>query len=381
MKGNQEKVWGYHNPVEIYFGRGQLLCIPSLVGKAKTVLITTPGFSKRGVVDLLKKSLNTSLVGVFDNVKVNPTFTTVKDAFRTLKSLDYDLILALGGGSSIDTAKAVAAIGAAGSEEWINMHLKEGTPCPEGFITKPIIAIPTTAGSGSEVTMWATIWDMENKKKYSLAHQSFYPRQAVLDPELTLTLSEQGTVSSGLDALSHAMEAIWNKNHNPVSDTLAGEAIRLVYNYLPLLKKDLENIELRTNLLEASLFAGLAFSKTQTALAHSISYPLTAIFGIPHGLACALSLPHLVSYNGKDHPERLERIASGLNSGPAPEEIRDCLNRFFDRLEVSLHLSDYGVTPEHIEPICRDVMRSSRAGNNIAVVSEESVLATIRNMM
>ena len=368
--------WRYHNPVEIHFGPGIIDNLPEFVS-GKAVLVTTPGTTKRGISREISKLLGTSLVALYDKVEPNPTFETIKAAYRELKHVEYDLVIAVGGGSTLDIAKAVVAIDASGSENWINDHLKCGTPFTEPFNPKPVIAIPTTAGTGSEVTMWATVWDMEEKKKYSLSHTKLYPKTALLDPELTLTLPEKETIYSGLDALSHAMESIWNKNHNPVSDTFALKAITLIYDYLPELRSNLTNTVLRTHILRASLFAGLAFSNTKTALAHSISYPLTAHFGLPHGLACALPLPHLLRFNALKVAKRIKIMAEAFRADTTTESMISELTKLFERTGVSLSLSDYGIDKTQAELIANSAFTPGRADNNIAEFNEGDLLNII----
>lgn len=371
--------WRYHNPVKIHFGSGIIDNLPDFVS-GKTVLITTPGTTRRGISRKISKLLGTSLVALFDRVEPNPTFKTIVDAYRELKQVEYDLIVAIGGGSTIDTAKAVAALDALDSDEALKDNLKEGVDMPEDFAPKPVIAIPTTAGTGSEVTMWATIWDMEEKKKYSLSHPMLYPRIAILDPELTLTLSGKETIYTGLDALSHAMEAIWNKNHNPVSDTFALKAISIVHDYLPELRKDLTNLGLRGQLLHASLLAGLAFSNTKTALAHSISYPLTAYFGLPHGLACALPLPHLLKFNGNRAAKRIVMMAKPLGTDKNVESMACETTNFFERLGLSICLSDYGIDKNKAELIANLAITPGRADNNVVEFNQNDLLALVENL-
>ena len=371
--------WRYNNPVEIHFGSGIIDNLPDFVS-GKAVLITTPGTTKRGLSRKISKLLGASLVALLDKVEPNPTFETVMAAYRELKQVDYDFIVAVGGGSTIDTAKSVAAIQASGSEDWISDHLKLGTPFPDLFNPKPVIAIPTTAGTGSEVTMWATVWDMEEKKKYSISHPSLYSKIALLDPELILTLPEKETIYSGLDALSHAMESIWNKNHNPISDAFALKAIELVRKYLPELRHDPSNIDLRTHLLRASLFAGLAFSNTKTALAHSISYPLTAHFGLPHGLACALPLPHLIEFNGGKNFERVKIMAESLESDVNVESMTKSVSRLFTRLGISIHLRDYGILENDVTTICESAITLGRADNNITKINQSDIMTLIKKM-
>lgn len=368
--------WHYHNPVEIHFGLGIINDLPDYVS-GKAVLITTPGSSSRGISQIISELLNDSLVAVFEKVEPNPTFETIKVAYRELKQFYYDVIIAVGGGSTIDTAKAVAAMNAAGCENWISDHLKCASPFPLNFDPKPVIAIPTTAGTGSEVTMWATIWDMVDKKKYSLSHPLLYCAIALLDPELTLTLPLKETMYSGLDALSHAMEAIWNKNHNPLSDILALEAILLVHDYLPELERDLSSIDLRAKLLRASLFGGLAFSNTKTALAHSISYPLTGHFGLPHGLACALVLPHILGFNALKAAERIQIIARALRTDTTAESIIGKINSLYEKIGLSPSLVDYGIDRSQIEVIAKSAFTPGRADNNIVEFNENDLFDII----
>jgi len=222
---------------------------------------------------------------------------------------------------------------------------------------------------------------MEEKKKYSLSHPRLYPEIALLDPELTLTLPEKETIYSGLDALSHAMEAIWNKNHNPVSDTFALKAIELVRKYLPELRYDPVDIDLRTHLLRASLFAGLAFSNTKTAMAHSISYPLTAHFNIPHGLACSLPLPHILRFNGTKAAGRIGIMAEALGTKQTSESMAAKIMRLFERLDVSPHLADYGIDSSNRELISKSAVTLGRADNNIIQFNSTDIINLVKQLL
>lgn len=371
--------WKYHNPVEIFFGPGKLSCLPSLIGGSNIALITTPGFTRRGTVDHITTLLGDSLVGVFDDVRPNPSFLSIRTAFDNLRPLDFDLIVVLGGGSAIDTAKAVTAMRASGNPDWIEGHLKHNFPFPRKFNPEPIITIPTTT-AGSQATMWATIWDMDEKKKYSISHSSLYPQKTILDPELMLSLPEKETTNSALDAFSHSMEAIWNKNHNPLSDAFALKAISLIYRYLPLLQKNLTNLELRTSMLTASLFSSLAFSNTKTALAHSISYTLTANFGLPHGLACALTLPSLLEFNGIRRFDRVKSMAKALESEVDIHSMVKNLKRMFEVINVPLCLTNYGISSDDIEMIVNTAITPGRADNNIVDIERDDLVALIKSL-
>lgn len=371
--------WCYRNPVEMHFGSGIINNLPDFVS-GKAVLLTTPGTTGRGISQKISKLLNSSLVALFDKIEPNPTIETIKVAYGELKKVEYDLIIVVGGGSALDTAKGVTALDACGNVEGLKKYLKDGFIIPKYFDPKSVIVIPTTAGTGSEVTMWATIWDMEEKQKYSLSHPKLYPKVALLDPELTLTLPEKETIYSGLDALSHAMEAIWNKNHNPISDMFALKAISLIYDYLPELRSNLTNSVLRTYMLRASLFAGLAFSNTKTALAHSISYPLTAHFGLPHGLACSLPLPHLLKFNGDRANERILIMANALGSDRDVDSMASDITTLFKRLGLSPYLSDYGINKDKSELIVNSAITPGRADNNFVEIKQTELADLIERL-
>ncbi|HEX3136381.1 MAG TPA: iron-containing alcohol dehydrogenase, partial [Casimicrobiaceae bacterium] len=252
-----------------------------------------------------------------------------------------DILVAVGGGSVLDTAKALMVGTADGSFEALIALLATGKPFAPHRI-KPLIAIPTTAGTGSEVTPWATIWDRGAGKKYSLHLRETWAEAALVDPALTVSLPAGATLAAGLDALSHSLESIWNVNANPVSDTHAVTAARAVLATLPALVGDLDNLELRRRMSLAALQAGLAFSNTKTALAHSISYDMTLRHGLPHGIACSFTLPLVLARAvgadaGRDAV--LARIFDGaLADAPAR------LTAFLEALGVSTRFETYGVS-------------------------------------
>ena len=284
---------------------------------------------------------------VVRDVEPNPDYASLRMACAAFAraGVPPQVIVALGGGSVIDTAKVLAA---AGDEFSRVQGYIEGRHGAEALRRLPIIAVPTTAGTGSEVTCWATVWDTANRKKYSLARPELYPERAVLDPRLSVGVPRALTISTGLDALSHALESIWNVNGNPVSANHAVFAACEVIDCLPRLADDLGNVDLRTRMARASLFAGLAFSNTKTALAHSLSYFLTLHHGVVHGIACSFSLPAVMrcvigvdadvrcrpeahfrrrSGTGSRRPHRMAARARGGNAGDRLRRDRGRVDR------------------------------------------------------
>jgi hypothetical protein len=228
---------------------------------------------------------------------------------------------------------------------------------------KALIAVPTTAGTGSEVTPWATIWDRAAGRKHSLHLPETWPESAIVDPDLMLTLPKSVTVQSALDALSHALESIWNVNANPLSDAYAVAAAREVMATLPQLLGNLSDRALRARMALAALKAGLAFSNTKTALAHSISYEMTLRFGLPHGIACSFTLPMVLERALGVDPDRDAVLASVFDGDLAGAPRR--LAKFLESVGVATDFEAYGVSGEDSRRMVAQAMEGVRGRNFI----------------
>jgi phosphonate metabolism-associated iron-containing alcohol dehydrogenase len=337
--------WRYHNPVDLRLGPRALRELPDLLGGRRATLVVFPEAASLGLLARLRDLLGPALAGVIDRTEPNPDVGSLAALYRAFWADPRagEAIVAVGGGSVIDTAKALMVGTADGTFEALIEVLAAGKPFVPHRV-KPLIAVPTTAGTGSEVTPWATIWDRAAGRKYSLHLPQTWPEAALVDPELTASLPAGPTLAAGLDALSHALEAIWNVNANPVSDTHAVAAARNVLQTLPALMTDLANPALRARMSLAAAQAGLAFSNTRTALAHSISYDMTLRHGLPHGIACSFTLPMVLRRAlGADAARDavLARIFEG-SLADAPE----ALERFLEDLGVSTRFATYGVAPD-----------------------------------
>lgn len=270
-------------------------CINKHVNASNILLVTSAGFVRRGVVKRTKEILSDRKLFVWDGVKPNPDLRVLDQVIEKFKDQNIDFVIGLGGGSSLDSAKVLAVMLAHKVANTLTNIYEFNEP--SGLKTRlPLMVVPTTSGTGSEVTQFATIWDRDKRKKHSLTGDFVFPDVAVLDPQLTLSLGYSETLYPALDTLSHALESLWNKNKTPISEAFSLKALTLVNKALPKVLKEPELLSARRDMQLASTFAGLAISQTQTALAHSISYPLTANYGIPHGLACAFTLPRLIDY-------------------------------------------------------------------------------------
>ena len=354
----------FHNPVDTRFGCGSLLELADITQGQTVALVTFPEARGLGLVERIQDLLGDRLVYLIEDVQPNPDVAQLRDTYERFWQAagDCDAVIAVGGGSAIDTAKALIVGTESGGFDELLALLATGKPFVPAR-SKILIAAPTTAGTGSEVTPWATIWDSASLKKYSLHLACTWPKVAIIDPQLMLTVPAGVTVSTGLDALSHALEAVWNINANPISDTFAISAIEDILECLPLLRRDLTNQELRSRMALAALKAGLAFSNTKTALAHSISYEMTLHHGLPHGIACSFTLPLVLGLAWGRNAARdrtLQRIF-GSDLQQAQHRLRD----FLHSLEVKTEFADYGVTASQAEAMITFALQGARGKNFI----------------
>ena len=301
---------------------------------------------------------------VIDDSIANPDVHLVEKILNDIKK--PDLIIAIGGGSSIDLAKAISSLYEYRDEDVLDLLKNKDYLNNINHI--PFIAVPTTAGTGSECTKWATIWDFDNSKKYSIDADYLYPKESWLVPELTLTMDEKMTLATGLDALAHAMESYWSVRSNKYTRVLARDSIRIIKKYLPLVLKDLDNLEYRQEMLMGSFFAGLAFSNTRTTACHSISYPLTMMFGINHGFAAAITLFEVLNRNWN----YLDEKDLFLDAWDA-QDLDDIKKWLDDVSNNNLKLSKFDVKPEDIPDIVKLATTGGRMDNNPIIFNEKEI--------
>jgi len=292
-------------------------------------------------------------LGYFDDSEIvssvlpNPTIKNTQLIIDNLNINYFDAFIAIGGGSIMDTTKALMAVYSTGEKDLqkiLNGHVNYSKKVFSVFI-------PTNHGTGSEVTKWGTIWDFENNTKHSVSDELLYPNISILDPSLCLSLPLDQSVIVTLDALSHSLESIWSKDSNTQSTEYASKAIILILDNIEKLKANPSDLKFRKNLLEASNLAGLAFSNTLTNAAHSISYPLTSIFDIPHGIASSITLVSLLKICLPKIKNQISSICKDLNG--------ISIDKFLDRIDqipngiLKYKLSDWGVLEEDIPMISK----------------------------
>ncbi|WP_027185383.1 iron-containing alcohol dehydrogenase [Desulfovibrio inopinatus] len=351
----------------IVFGPGTLNDIGTelrRLGATKVCIVTDPGVMSTGIIERLTTVLEAAELGVclYDQVQADPPFELVDQTVEIVKEHGADAIVGIGGGSSLDMAKITGAMATnPGSvSEYFGIDL---LPNP-GL---PTILIPTTAGTGSEVTPIVILSDNTEQLKKGVVSSHLYPACALLDPELTLGLPPKVTAATGMDALIHAIEAYTSKNATPMSDLLAKEAMRLIYANIRTAYANGENIEGRTNMLRGAMLAGMAFANAGVTAVHAFAYPIGAQFHIPHGIANTIMLVPVMQFNMLGNLDRFADIADffgqpteGLSQRAKAQVTVDALIELASDLQVPQHLSEYGVTHDHVPNLAENVLKVTR---------------------
>lgn len=368
------KQWSFYNPVRIQFGREKRRILAGELRDLRVLAVSTGRGRRQFTGDQILGPLARRLTWV-DTVTPNPGIDDVENGLERFQAEAFDAILAFGGGSAIDFGKAAAALLAPASDP---QGLRSLIAEPERLMSNPplpLFAVPTTSGTGSEVTPFATIWDHQDKKKLSLASTSLFPRLAIVDPGLTDDLPAEATFSSGLDALNQAFESVWNKNSTSATVALASQAISLALAGLPTLIEDLGDQQARDQMAEASLLAGLCISQTKTALCHAMSYPLTARLGIPHGWACAFTMGEVYKICETNIPEIFNPILSTTGHDTARGLLAEVLE-ILGVLKVKERVTQSVGDSEELQNLVPEMMMPGRSDNFILPVNR-TVLADI----
>lgn len=342
-------MWCYKQPVTIYFGNGELARFAEIIanqGVTRGILVCDPFLSQNGLAKKLVESSNGILVGIFDEVQPNPTVKNVDDCAALLRSSKADLVVALGGGSAMDCAKAAASVAVGDSS--ITCYHATGVAVPPEHL--PLVAIPTTAGTGAEVTCSAVLTNEEKGFKAPILSDNFYPCIAIVDPELTYTVPKKVTVGTGLDVLAHAIEGYLSINHQPVCDAVAVHATRLVFQYLETAcGAEIDKLA-KEKMAEASVMAGMAFSIPKTGASHACSFILTNKYGIPHGEACGLTLDYFVRINAEAEGGRMHQFARMVGYEDC-YKLADAIASLKKRIGARVDMKDLSLTREDVEKL------------------------------
>jgi len=372
---------------KIYFGDDVLEHLSELNCK-KVLIVTDPFIVENGLLDLIVHPLENGKIEyqIFSDVVPDPPITKIVLGVKALLNYKPEVLIAVGGGSAIDSSKAI----------------REFATTTEGYPRIPLIAIPTTSGTGSEVTSFAVITDPEKHIKYPLISPSLLPDEAILDAELVRSVPPKITADTGMDVFTHALEAFVSTNENEYASALAEKAIQIVGNHLLRVYYDGNDMESRKKMHSASCLAGLAFNSAGLGLNHGMAHALGATFHIPHGRANAMLLPHIIQYNSninehsksqRSYPQVVERYSIiarnlGLNSYNEIMTVRSLANWvqfMLKEMDIPLSISQMGTISEEeyfnaIDSMADAALEDGCTATNPRVPNKEDVIEIYKKL-
>lgn len=367
-------------PQNIVVGTGSINKLPEIgkkLGGKHAFIISGPHLSKMGVVKKCEESLKKAGIkaDAFTQTEGNPSVETVEKASTAFLASGADFIVALGGGSPMDVAKAVGVVAKYGG----SITEYEGADKVPGDII-PLVAIPTTAGTGSEVTAFSVITDHSRNYKLTVFSYKLIPAYAILDAELLTTAPASVAAACGIDAMVHAIEAYISSAASPFSDAMAEKALELIGSNIRKYVANRTNIEAAEGMLVGSLFAGIAFSWARLGNVHAMSHPVSAFFNVPHGVANAILLPTVIEYNALSDDGKYFKIYNYISKTTVKQEAFDSsmLAELLRELNASLgipsSLREVGVTEDKFEAMTEDAMKSGNIAVNPRATKNEDVL-------
>lgn len=365
------KNFRYEIPTVIEFGNKSISKLEEHIKHfrgSKILIVCDPGVLNAGIVSKLEEPLKAARVTytIFSDIKSEANIESVEKGQSIGEEKNCDVVIGVGGGSALDTAKAIGLMlnNPGHIRDYVGINLVSNP-------SVPVIAVPTTAGTGSEMTIWSVLSDTKNKAKLSVGSIHNCPNLAVIDPDLTLSLPSHITAATGMDALTHALESYVNKVTQPISEGLSIQAMKMIVENLRLAVVQGENVEARSNMILASSIAAMAFNSTRLGLAHALAIPLGAHFKVPHGVVNAILLPEVMKFNVIGNPRKFAEIASifgesveGLTEREAAMKSVEAVRQLKNDIGITQTLSDYGLEEEHLDLIVREAMQSGNVPVN-----------------
>jgi len=381
-------IFNFRAAGEVTFGTGSIRDAGAIIkrhGGKKVLMVVDSGFSRTGSMEKITDALQREKLPfvLFDGVEPEPRVEVADRCGELARKEGCNFVLGVGGGSAMDTAKAAAILatneGRARDFQGLNKVPRAGLP--KGMV-------PTTAGTGSEVTFTAVFINEEEKKKAGINSPFLYPEMSILDPELTLGLPAAVTAFTGMDALTHAIESYTSKAASPMSEMFSEEAIRRIGNSLRRAVDQGSDLDARTHMLYGSFLAGIGLANAGVTAAHSLAYPLGGAYRVPHGVANALLLPAIMEFNAFSSLEKFARIAEmlgekveGLSVGEAATLAVEAVKRLARDLGVPQRLSDLGIPEMAIPGMAEEAMKVARPlENNPRPVSSEEIIRIYRSV-
>ncbi len=376
-------------PTDIHFGFGVVRSLPERVrsfGSNRVFIVTDPGIRSAGILDSILTLFSQAGIGcdVYDEVKPDSGSSLIVEATERLMRSQAGVVLGIGGGSSLDTAKAVAMLATNPGSllSYTGLHRVKSR-------SLPVIAVPTTAGTGSEVSLWSVFTNDETGLKVAIGSFHIYPAVALCDPELSLDLPPGLTAATGMDALAHAIECYTNKACQPISSALALGAIELIGGNLRGAVLESHNRASRYAMLLGSTMAGIAMNPTRLGLAHALAMPLGSWdLRIPHGLAIAVTLPRVMRFNHTAAPDRFARVAEAL--GESTREISlsnaallavEAVEKLSVDIGIPRGLGQCGLRSSHMERVVEEAMKSGNVAVNPRPTTREELAGILEQSL
>ncbi len=381
------KQFRFSVPQNIIVGRGNLSKLPDAVkalGTSRAFIVSDPTLEKMGTVQKCVDSLTAAGItsDAFTETEGNPSVETVDKATMQFKASGADCIVALGGGSSMDVGKAVGILAKYGG----SITEYEGADKVPGDIV-PLVAIPTTAGTGSEVTAFSVITDHSRNYKLTVFSYKLIPAYAILDADLITTVPASVAAACGMDALIHALEAYISRDASPFSEAMSEKAMELIGKNIRRYVANRADTEAAEGMIVGSLFAGIAFSWARLGDVHAMSHPVSAYFNVAHGVANSILLPTVVDYNALADNGKYLKIYNYIARCPQtadefePEKLGDAIRELNKTLGIPASLSEVGVTSEHFDAMAEDAMKSGNVAVNPRLTTKKDIIMLYRKAL
>lgn len=373
-----------------YFGPGARKELPEVINRLngkKALIVTDKGLIQFGVAEKVTKVLDDASIPyeIFSEVKPNPTVSNVKAGIDAYKKSEADFIIAIGGGSAIDTAKGIGIV--INNPEFSDIISLEGC-APTKHKSVPIIALPTTAGTAAETTINYVIIDEEKKKKMVCVDPNDIPAVAIIDAELMYSLPKSLTAATGMDALTHAIEGYVTKGAWEMSDMFEIEAIRMIHKYLRKAVSEPGNPEGRNGMAIAQYIAGMAFSNVGLGLVHGMAHPMGSLFDIPHGVANALLLPTVMEFNKPYCLDKFPKVAeamgvdiSGMTKEEASQAACEAVKKLAIEVGIPQHLSELGIKETDIPELAEQALNDVCTPGNPRPVTLQEIVELYKKVL
>ncbi len=369
--------FSYYMPTQLVFGDGVVQQLNGLVTGNKLLVVCDPFLYNSGVAEEVAKQTGIEKVVYFNDIEPNPSCQTIDKAAALARLNNVNVVIGLGGGSAMDASKMVACL--VNNDGSIFDYYSKGEKALKPRKVQ-LICIPSTAGTGSEVTNIGVYTNKETGIKMPFSSPYFWPDIALVDAALTHTLPAHITAATGMDAFTHAIEAYWSIHANPISDALSLSVIETIINNIEIAVKDPTNKQARENMALASMTAGIAFSQTKTTAIHAVSFPLTVDFGASHGLACSITLPAFTRFIYSGHTKKMDDLVAALGIENIDMFVKR-ITQILENIGMPMKLRQLGIVESDLEHIVDISMQAPAINFTPIKITKENLYALLKSIL